>query len=77
MDELKLCFYQLGHSHKPKLLGMHNVTVQPGGTARLDCSLHPQEHQVANIDWFRLIGTIDPSGAPYAEALEVIYKHDP
>ena len=56
---------------------MHNVTVQPGGTARLDCSLHPQEHQVANIDWFRLIGTIDPSGAPYAEALEVIYKHDP
>jgi len=50
---------------------MHNVTLFPGGAVSLGCSLYQQEHQVTIIEWYCLIGTVVPSGAHYAEALEV------
>ena len=60
---------------KPKLLGMQNVTVRLGATARLNCSMTLQDRRTTKIEWLRRESAngsfFDSAGAPYFEQLEV------
>lgn len=62
-------------SLKPKLLGMQNVTVRVGDTARLNCSMASQDHGFSTVEWLLQASVngskVDSMGAPFFEILDV------
>ncbi|KAI9550033.1 hypothetical protein GHT06_007624 [Daphnia sinensis] len=63
---------------KPKLLGMQNVTVRVGDTARLHCSMAYQDHGLSTVEWLLQASVngsnVDSTGAPFFEILDVDYS---
>ncbi|XP_057381297.1 fibroblast growth factor receptor 1-like isoform X2 [Daphnia carinata] len=61
---------------KPKLLGMQNVTVRVGDTARLNCSMASQGF--STVEWLLQTtvngSNVDSTGAPFFEILDVDYS---
>lgn len=63
---------------KPKLLGMQNITVRIGDTARLNCSMASQDHRLSTVEWLRQATANRSNGdskpfhsSPYFEVLDV------
>ncbi|XP_046657759.1 fibroblast growth factor receptor 1-like [Daphnia pulicaria] len=67
---------------KPKLLGMQNITVRIGDTARLNCSMASQDHRLSTVEWLRQATANNRShgdsmplhSSPYFEVLDVDYS---
>lgn len=64
---------------KPNLLGMQNITVRIGDTARLNCSMASQDHRLSTVEWLRQATANNRSNgdsmplhsSPYFEVLDV------
>ena len=67
---------------KPKLLGMQNITVRIGDTARLNCSMASQDNRLSTVEWLRQasvnssnVESMPFQSSPFFEVLDVRPYH--